>query len=78
MIIVLVGAEGCQELRDMDWAREATSEELKMLKMRLGEEQYKRLSVDDSGRPYWPMVISEEAPEHKKARAQQYDRVMRL
>ena len=78
MIILLVGAEGCAELERVDWAREATQEEAEVLKMRLGLEKYKSLCVDHHDRPYWPMVISEDAPEVKKARAQQYDRVLRL
>ena len=78
MIMLLVGAEGVAELKDVDWARPALPDEVELFKIRVGENKFNSMVVDHNGRPYEVMVVSQSAPEHKKARAQQYDRVLRL
>jgi len=87
MYTCFLGAEGCSEAEGLDWVRPATEEEVDaLLNSRLGKEEGSRekkalhdaLSLDRTGRPYWPMTFLEEAPEEAKTRAQTFSRMVHL
>jgi hypothetical protein len=69
--IVLVAAEGMAELEGLDWVRDATEEEVRAYQERhqLTEEEYRRVILDRTGRPYWPVAILDNAPEVAVERA---------
>jgi len=69
----MLGAEGCAEREDAPWLREATSDEIKV---RI--EDIIRHGGDALGRPYFPMVVTEDAPASIWALANVYTRVVRL
>jgi hypothetical protein len=78
--IVLVAAEGMAELEGVDWVRDATEEEIRAYQERhqLTQEEYRRVIIDRTGRPYWPVTLLDSAPEIAVERAAIYARVRTL
>lgn len=78
--IVLVAAEGMAELEGLDWVRDATEEEVRAYQKRhqLTEEEYRRVIMDRTGRPYWPVTLLDNAPEIAVEKAGTYARVRSL
>jgi hypothetical protein len=82
-LFILLGAEGCSEAQDEPWLREPTKEEVDAHREELGyddkgKSRLGKLSIDMSGRPYFLMVVTDEAPTEIRARAEEHLRVVRL
>lgn len=78
--IVLVAAEGMAELEGLDWVRDAAEDEVRAYQERhqLTQEEYRRVIVDRTGRPYWPVTLLDNAPEIAVEKAATYARVRSL
>jgi hypothetical protein len=72
--VVLLAAEGMAELDGVEWVRDATEEEIRAYRERhqLTHEEYRRVIVDQTGRPYWPVTLLDSAPEIAVERAATY------
>jgi len=87
--ILLLGAEGCSELSEQPFIREATEEEKEAFYLKVQEyaEEHgpkslrkdpKEANVDNTGRPYWVKVITDDAPEQLRKAAENVMRCVRL
>lgn len=78
--LILLGAEGVSELADATWIREATDEEIASFKTEneLKEADYRRLCLDELGRPYFPMVLLADAPKTAQIQATRFARLLRF
>ncbi len=86
--VVLVGAEGCSEVGEVSWLRDATEDEIQQLKDVLAEMSKKagttfdfsEYKVDGTGRPYWPktVLVTPETPAVAIRKARDYSRVVRI
>lgn len=78
--IVLLAAEGMAELEGLDWVRDAAEDEVRAYQERhqLTQEEYRRVIVDRTGRPYWPVTLLDNAPEIAVEKAATYARVRSL
>jgi hypothetical protein len=64
-VTLLLGAEGCSELENQPWIREATAEEERAFELYLREQKGLALNectIDHNGRPYWVMTLLPDAP----------------
>lgn len=78
---LLVGAEGCSEAADCSWLREATKDEIaKAIEMDWDNNFgfANRYLKDGTGRPYFWMTITDEAPKEILESAATKLRVVRL
>lgn len=80
MITVILGAEGCAELANAPWLRDATPEEVVAFKERsnLDDKRLRNLMVDHTGRPYWIKTLEHDAPTWAKEKAMKCLRCLRL
>ncbi len=80
ILTVLLGAEGMSELQGTEWLREASKAERQSFLHRHGltETQYREITVDGIGRPYWLVTLLENAPAQAQAKATQFARIRRL
>ena len=63
-VTLLLGAEGWSENESQSWLRKPTEEEIAAFITEIGgEKRYHELTLDGTGRPYWPAVVSKDAPE---------------
>jgi hypothetical protein len=91
--IVLIGAEGCAEVQDEHWLRDATTDERKlfiafctdMIRQSKGEKAannfgFAEFAVDGTGRPYWLKAVLDrpETPAIAHEKAHKYTRVLRV
>jgi hypothetical protein len=88
--MVLVGAEGASEMQGAPWCRTADEVETATFirsqwtdepvdgRPMTAEEKYHDTCVDGNNRPYWLVVISDDAPDDVKARAERFLRRVRL
>jgi len=61
---LLLGAEGCSEMRDVEWLRDATDEEALAFWKKVREDGMTHTTtIDGMNRPYWVMTLTDEAPE---------------
>lgn len=72
---LLLGAEGCSELADEPWLRDATDDEIEAVLE--ANEKHPGL-IDFIGRPYWWKTVTEEAPEWALEAARTHLRMVRL
>lgn len=83
MHIIYIGAEGIAELGDVPWFRDPTLAELDAWRERhvgagVTVPSDAALSLDRTGRPYWPKLLLDGAPEAARDVAERYWRVVRL
>jgi len=85
--IVLLGAEGCSEMRDEPFLVDPTEEQkIAFYDALLTQAQHKKpetkdathFNVDGNGRPYWVKVVTDEAPENIRKAAENAARCVRL
>jgi hypothetical protein len=91
--IILIGAEGCAEVQDEHWLRDATTEERMlfiafckdMVRKSKGEKaatnfDFAEFAVDGTGRPYWLKAVLDrpETPAIAHEKAHKYTRVLRV
>jgi hypothetical protein len=76
--ILFLGAEGTMEAEAVDWAREATPAEAAAFKKRLDRDDFDELYYDKTGRPYWLIVVTSDAPADIWNRASSHLRMVRL
>lgn len=85
--ILLLGAEGCSEMAEEPWLREATDEEKEQFyaefqvgldRERPGKWKAQDYNVDGNNRPYWVKVVEDEAPEDIRQSAENGIRRLRL
>ena len=78
--VVLLAAEGMAEVEGAEWLRDATDEERLAFSQRhdLSDDQFRRLIIDHTGRPYWLVTLLQNAPEIAKQKAATYARVRSL
>jgi len=77
---LLLGAEGFAELNQdgVSWMREATDEEVDAFRAELGRGDFDESCVDGTGRPYFVVVVTDEAPAGVWAFARAMKRAVRL
>lgn len=63
-VTVWLGAEGMQETEGQAWRRDATSQETIDLATERGGtvEEFAAMKLDHTGRPYWLVTITRQAP----------------
>jgi hypothetical protein len=73
-VTILLGAEGCSEAAEakIPWLREATPEEIE------GLGDCRNLDLDKTGRPYFFMTITDDAPEEVLSKFKNTLRTVRL
>jgi hypothetical protein len=77
---LLLGAEGCSELgmetpEQPSWIRAATTEELERV---FTSKELLALAIDHNMRPYYPVTVTDDAPQDVWATAVSMKRVVRL
>jgi hypothetical protein len=79
-VTFLLGAEGCAEVGDVPWLRDATETETELLRRTLAaiEVNLDAVTVDGMGRPYWVKTLTSDAPETYRERAERLHRLVRL
>jgi len=77
-ITLWLGAEGCAELENETWLREATEEEIEAFREEWGQPGFDDLKLDGIGRPYFLMTVTEDAPEWALGAARSNSRRVRL
>jgi len=78
--VVLLAAEGMAEIQDQPWVRDATEAEMEAFRERhkLTRDELRELMVDKTGRPYWMVTLSDDAPEIARRKAEEFVRVRSL
>lgn len=87
--VILLGAEGISEAKGVPWLRDPTAEELEGFKSDFERwlretwagdtpPKYEDYTVDGTGRPYWPKVVTGEAPDFAREKAGSCWRAVRL
>jgi len=61
-VSVFLGAEGCSEVEGKPWIRNGTHEEYEELRTAVGNDRWNSLISDATGRPFFLVFISDEAP----------------
>lgn len=74
---LLIGAEGVAERAGTPWLREANEDEKETFCAFYGA-KLRELNVDGTGRPYWLMTITDDAPEGVLKANAGYGRLVRL
>lgn len=83
-LTLLLGAEGCSEMQNEPWLRDATAEEQerfiaeKLARHFKPGDSFNDFLCDGIGGPYWLKTVTEEAPEKFKALAARCVRVVRI
>jgi len=79
-MVVLLAAEGMAELDGESWIRDATEAEREAFRVRhkLTRDELRELMVDKTGRPYWMVTLSDDAPDRAKRKAEEFVRVRSL
>lgn len=81
-LMIQVGAEGMHELQGQTWFHEATEEEARSfweaVWAKHPDAPRERGYTDRPGRPYWLVVLHDDAPEKAKANARRYSRCVHL
>jgi hypothetical protein len=77
---VLLGAEGLSELSQLEvsWLREATPVEVVAWRNQVGDEKARAYARDMTGRPYFPVFVSSDAPAHVLEQARTHVRLLRF
>ena len=78
--VVLLAAEGMAELEGEPWIRDATEHEMEAFveRHKLTRDELRELMVDKTGRPYWMVRLSDDAPEIARRKAEECVRVRSL
>lgn len=74
MTTFLLGAEGCAELTNEPWLRDATFEETVRFTRRYPDMAW----TDGMGRPYWLKTVTDDAPGYIQQKAATVVRTVRL
>jgi len=86
-VTLFVGAEGCAETADKPWIRDSTSDEIEEFKKWFREvraqgdpdaDDWADFGLDHSGRPYWLMTVTSDAPDDVWLKADGHLRVLRF
>ena len=77
-VTLLLGAEGCSELQEEPWLREATQEERDAFEVEVGRDFMRGASRDGTGRPYFLMTVLDSAPADILEAANSKTRAVRL
>jgi len=91
--LILIGAEGCSEVADEEWLRDATSEERQlfinhcreMVRHNKGDKaanafDFVNYTVDGTGRPYWLKAVLglPSTPALAREKAARFTRILRV